>query len=293
MKKILAITCHQITNPLIHTVNYFAEFPENVVLLHVDKKSNRQDFEFLTQENVVLIDERVEVQWGGASQIAATLSLMRVAENYQYDYFFLLSGDDIPVQTDAYFNDFLRTHQGDNFIHYQDGRNTYIDPLPRVKYTYPAVFFNRKTDVLSRTLRVLHRFARPYLFKNKRYFEHADQVPALHKGTNWFGLTEHAVKYVLDFVASHHWYVPMFDRSLCADEVFFHTIIKSSAHHRIYNNATLMNNALRYIDWVSGPQYPRILAEDDFDKIAHSQMLLARKLPKDASPEFMRSFIQG
>ncbi|NBF09994.1 hypothetical protein [Pseudomonas sp. Fl4BN1] len=42
----------------------------------------------------------------------------------------------------------------------------------------------------------------------------------------------------------------------------------------------------------SEPQYPRILAENDSDKIKESKMLFARKISKDASPDFMMSFIQ-
>lgn len=35
--------------------------------------------------------------------------------------------------------------------------------------------------------------------------------------------------------------------------------------------------AVRYIDWTTGPTYPRILNEDDFYKIKNSACLFARK----------------
>ncbi len=292
MKKILAITCHQVTNPLIHTVNYFSSSPDNIILIHIDKKSTAQDFDFLKKNNVILIEDRVNIKWGGISQIEATINLMTASKKYNYDYFFLLSGDDIPIQTDNHFNEFLKNNTGYNFIHYQDERTTYIDPHQRVKYKYTDVFFNRKNDVSSRTLRLLHRLTREYLFKNHSYLDNLHRIPEMYKGTNWFGLTDHSVDYILDFLSSNNWYLPIFEKSICADEIFFHTIIKSSKKNLIYNNKNLRNNAMRYIDWVSGPQYPRVLTENDFDKIKKSKMLFARKIPKDATTSFMMSFIR-
>ncbi|MCU1767344.1 beta-1,6-N-acetylglucosaminyltransferase [Pseudomonas protegens] len=291
MKKVLAITCHQVTNPLIHTVNYFSSFDDNTILIHVDKKSAIHDFEFLKKENVILIEDRVDVKWGGVSQIEATLNLMKFSRKYQYDYFFLLSGDDIPIQTNSQFNEFLTKNAGYNLIHYQDERGAYIDPHQRVKYKYTDVFFSRSRDIKSRALRVLHRLTREYLFKNKSYFSNLYKTPTMYKGTNWFGLTEYTTGYILDFISSHDWYFSMFEKSICADEIFFHTIIKSSDDNLIYNNKELRSNAMRYIDWISGPEYPRVLTNEDFDKIINSNMLLARKIHKDASKEFMMSFI--
>lgn len=293
MKKILAITCHQVTNPLVHTVNYFSSFPDNVVLIHVDKKSAISDFEQLTKHNVILIDDRVDVQWGGVTQIQATLSLMNIANQYEYDYFFLLSGDDIPIQTNDQFNDFLKSRAGYNFIHYQDERSTYVDPARRVMYKYPSVFFKRVHNPTSKALMALHRILRTRIFRNDKYFANINKMPAMYKGTNWFGLTKNTVMYILAYLKSHDWYLPMFEKSLCADEVFFHTIIKTCESNLLYSDKSLTSNALRYIDWVSGPQYPRILGDTDFDSIKRSKMLLARKIDKDASPDFMMSFITG
>ena len=39
--------------------------------------------------------------------------------------------------------------------------------------------------------------------------------------------------------------------------------------------------AVRYIDWTTGPNYPRILNEDDFLKIKESNCIFARKFDEN------------
>ncbi|HFO5786019.1 TPA: hypothetical protein ACHKCT_004846, partial [Escherichia coli] len=55
--------------------------------------------------------------------------------------------------------------------------------------------------------------------------------------------------------------------SLCGDEVFFHTLLKHLNVTDIYHNTTMINDALRYIDWTTGPEYPRMLNEKDIEQI--------------------------
>nr|WP_256679474.1 beta-1,6-N-acetylglucosaminyltransferase [Pseudomonas sp. Fl4BN1] len=74
----------------------------------------------LNKENVVLIEDRANVKWGGASQIEATTNLMTASRKYHYDYLFLLSGDDTFIQIDNYSNDLLKSNTDYKFIHYQN-----------------------------------------------------------------------------------------------------------------------------------------------------------------------------
>ncbi|HFO9507643.1 TPA: hypothetical protein ACHK56_004393, partial [Escherichia coli] len=59
----------------------------------------------------------------------------------------------------------------------------------------------------------------------------------------------------------------MYKHSLCGDEVFFHTLLKHLNVTDIYHNTTMINDALRYIDWTTGPEYPRMLNEKDIEQI--------------------------
>lgn len=148
MNKLFAITCHKLTQPLIHTVAYFSSFEENTILIHVDKKSNIEDFLFLKANNVHFIENRIDILWGNVSQIVSTIELMKYSLKYKYDFFFLLSGDDIPLKTNEELNTFLYENKKYDFIHYQDGNTPYINPENRIKYSYPSFFFLKKNPFL-------------------------------------------------------------------------------------------------------------------------------------------------
>lgn len=169
MNKIFAITCHKLTQPLIHTVTYFSSFEENIVLIHVDKKSNIEDFLFLKKNNVHFIDNRINILWGNISQIISTIELMKYSLKYEYEYFFLLSGDDIPLKSNEDLNNFLYKNSKYEFIHYQDGRTSYINPENRVKYNYPFFFFLKKKTLYIRLKNFLYIYLKIFSIKTS-YF---------------------------------------------------------------------------------------------------------------------------
>ena len=47
---------------------------------------------------------------------------------------------------------------------------------------------------------------------------------------------------------------------------------------------------IRYIEWNSGPDFPKTLDENDFNKMKSSDMFFARKLEKDISLEKLKKF---
>ncbi|WP_303011471.1 beta-1,6-N-acetylglucosaminyltransferase, partial [Rodentibacter pneumotropicus] len=142
MKKIFSIICHEITNSLEFTVNYLSKDKNSIVLIHVDKKSDISTFLHLEGENVLLVKERVNVTWGHISVADAVLALFYESMKYNYDYFFLLSGNDILIKPLEDLDNFLQDNKGKEFIHYQDDRDVYIDPVERVKYIYPDCFYS-------------------------------------------------------------------------------------------------------------------------------------------------------
>lgn len=291
MKKIIAIVCHRVTNPLVHTVKYLSTFENNTIVLHVDSKANKKDFEFLKSKNTFFTDERVNITWGGVSQVMATLELMRFSKSFSYDYFFLISGDDIPAMSNEKVDSYLYSNYGKEFIHYQDDRNGYVNPDDRIKFIYPGCFYKRELSLLDRIKRKFFHKTKRIFYYNNLYAENSHRLPTFYKGTNWFTLTKSSIDFILDYVDSNNLYLEVFRNSLCADEVFFHSILKVSGSISFYNNSNAKNNALRYIDWDSGPQYPRVLDDSDMEKIINSNSFFARKVGKNADEEFMMNCI--
>ncbi|HDS5346341.1 TPA: hypothetical protein QH304_004113 [Klebsiella pneumoniae] len=294
MKKIFCITCHKISNALSITVEYLSTFSENTILIHVDKKSKIEGFYNLlhfNKDNVVFIPDRIDVTWGTYSQIQASLNLFNKALEYDFDYLFLLSGDDIPCMSNEQINVQLNTIGFYNLIHYQDGRNSFVDPISRVKYVYPDFFFLRNIGIKHRLYKRLF-FLLKFLFVSKCFKRNGDKIDGYFKGTNWFGLNRETTIAMMLFINNNEWYRELYYKSCCADEVIFHTAIKHLGREDIFHDENYINDALRYIDWVSGPEYPKILNEEDVDKIKKSNCIFARKFPHDIASELFYKIIE-
>lgn len=290
MKKVFCFLCHRVTNPLIYSVNYLSSFEENTVLIHVDAKSCIDDFHFLQARNVLFVQNRVEVTWGSYSQIASTLNVFAEALHTDFEYLFLLSGDDLPAQTNQSINAFLSSIQKQNLIHFQDERNSYVNPQSRVKFNHPNVCFARNKNLIEKAQVLSFRFFK-HLYIATAFKRHAHKIAAFHKGTNWLSLNHRTVSALVDFINTNPWYCDLYRHSFCGDEVFFHTAIKHLGIEDNYHDPKKMNDALRYIDWKSGPDFPRILDEDDMQKIKISGCLFARKIPHNISPSFFNKLL--
>ena len=77
----------------------------NDIYLHIDKKSILSDEqieifkEAVTKSKLVLVN-RVSVSWGGYSIVEGEIALLREAtSNEEYQYYHLISGQDLPIKS--------------------------------------------------------------------------------------------------------------------------------------------------------------------------------------------------
>ena len=290
MNFIYGIICHQFTHPLIFLVSELIKSPHSIILIHVDQKSEIKHIRtsLPNSSQIYFLTERVDVQWGAYTQIEATLKLLNYANQFDYKYFSLLSGDDIPLMPIEHIEKYLLTSDQE-YIGYEP----LADPAHRVKYLYPAFFFIKEKSIVAKMkckiLTFLHKFG--------LFTQNIDQLPELYKGSQWFILSHQAVQYILDFIENNKNYDLAFRKSLCADEVYFHTILYNSyLNERIYHpedEQEVAEGGLRYIDWMSGPDYPKILDESDFDKMKQSGMLFARKVKSNIALDLLEKHFKS
>ena len=291
MKFIYGIICHRVTTALQVLIDEISKSPNSIILIHVDKKSDINQFKKeLNNKSIIYISDRVDVRWGSFTQIEATLNLLNEAKKYDFKYFSLLSGDDICVKPISQIEGFLSKSNQE----YIDNEK-FVDLTPRLKNIYSFNFLFKKglsksftEKVLSKLISVLFKIG---LFKNEFY----PQLPTLYKGTQWFTLTYDAILYIFDYLSKNQNYIPAFEKSFCGDEVFFHTIIYNSPFKEKINlNYDLSPQALmalRYIDWKTGPDYPRTLDKSDFKRISSSNALFARKMSPDLTLKELNEFL--
>ena len=266
------IICHRNTPILRTTIELLS--PENTVYLHVDLKSNLDEFKEY-QNKVVFIKQRIDVRWARFSQIECTLALLNEIENTSYHYMCLLSGDDLPLQSNAAIKAFFHKHNGTEFLGIQPDFDSKA-LISRVQYLHSEFDSKRNKTFWEHCF---WGFKRNFLGHKKNPL--FSKLPPLHKGPQWFCLSHDACTYILRYLKENPWYMEAFRFSHCSDEVFFHTLLmNSSFKDRLYKHNELSDDnakALRYIDWRSGPDYPKVLTENDLTTIPDSNFLFARK----------------
>lgn len=240
--------------------------------IHIDKKSSDDIVNGIkTKENVRVIQERVDVKWGQVSQPLATIALFNsvVESNKQYDYVWLISGQDYPIKSNRQIQKFLLDNFSKNFVDIIDNNSKeYKLFVKRNETWYPKKIVSPTT--LTRVLRkvyiILTGGANRSIIRRKNVL----QVESYQFGSSWFTITYDAMQYVLEEL-TRKGYIKFYTNAICPDESIFQTILYNSKY-----KDSLMPS-LVYVDWSEGNRNPKLLNEDDYDKLKASDKLIARK----------------
>lgn len=244
----------------------------NEIFIHIDKKNEALFInikeKYKKNKNIHIIEERISVNWGGFSQIEATLALMKSVynSNLEYDYVSLISGQDMPIKSNEYIDEFLKLNYGKNFIEY-DSIGKYKWRL-KVYNIFSENKLNRKKYI--KLIDVFIRKLQMNVFKiNRNNLINFD----LYIGSQWFTITYECMKYIIEYVAKENRkYLLDYKYTACPDEHFFQNILLNSIY-----KTSVINDNLRLIDWSEGKNSPKTLTIEDKEKILESKALWARK----------------
>lgn len=239
--------------------------------LHIDKKS-KEDFLFLKDIPVhshVYFISRFNIHWGGQNQIKAELALFRNAFNKRYDYFHLISGQDILVKKLDEFLMFFELNKQD-FLKIEREANT--KTLARVKYYHPISQTNLSRSRIGWGIGLI-------LVQIQKLFNiNRCQQLSIYFGENWCSLTASFVSFLLkkdnDGFIKKYFYC-----SRNADELYKQTIYKIWTDIKGQDNHT--DIPIRYVDWSGNRESPKTLDVDDYDKVNNGKYLFARKVTSE------------
>ena len=265
MKQAFLIVAHKNFDQLVKLVEYIAD-EEHHVYLHIDKKSENlfhqlRDY-FKTYEYVYLLKKQISVNWGGFSQVQATLLLLESAYKQQYDFYHLISGQDLFIKSKQTVDEFLVQYKGHQFLEVIDDEKN----LWRIKgyYLLSDCRYSR-----SRPCAILNDWCSKFfkkfpIRKNLKGFK-------IYKGANWFTLSGDCTTYIMEYLKKHPEYIRGYKYTLCADEHFFQTLILNSSF-----KDTVINETLREIQW-NGQSNPKVYTINDYEMLKQSTALFARK----------------
>ena len=229
------------------------------IYIHIDKKCDLEKFQ-INNPKINYIKERVSINWGGFSMINATLKLINLAKNnYNYDYYVLLSGDDYPIKPLDDLELFLKKHRKYSFLEY----DKFDDKWQHAKGRYQNLKLFEKTYFINRVLQKALN-----LFINKRNM-YRDMLA--YKGSQWWCLNSESIEYILKYINDNKSILSFFKHTHIPDEMFFQIILLNSPIRD-----TIINDNLRYI--LLEDMHPETLTIDYFkDLIEMKNKFFARK----------------
>ena len=247
--------------------------------IHIDRKTNIEEFSGLRGDNIFLSEQRIPICWGEYSQVEATMGLIRqgLGSSTKYDYFVFLQGSDYPLRSSRYIHRFLEENSGWEF-------------MSIVKMPAPGYPLSKINKVRYPSDKPLRRFASRVLAKvglaQRDYKKHLGGLEA-YSGDACWTLSRHACEYIVEFARRNPYVEKYFRNTFTSDEVFFHTILGNSPFH-----ARTRRNLL-YRDWSMPGDHPAMLNETHIkffethdkiliaDQFGVGEALFARKLSDD------------
>lgn len=275
MKHAFLIIAHD-NYPVLETLLYMLDDSRNDVYLHIDKRSKdlyeRVSAFRMKEAGFCLLSDRMEVYWGGISQVEVEYLLFETARrNAPYLYYHLLSGVDLPIKSQDCIHDFFGKNQGCEFVGFWTGEAHQRDLERKVhRYYFFTKYFRDKKHPLHGVTVFLRNIALAF---QKLLHVHRDRTYDFRKGWNWVSITEDFCKYL---VQKKDVVLERFRYTLCPDEIFLQTVLwNSSFRKNIYSLDSPEKGSMRMIDWQKGSPY--VWQAADLEELLSSDAMFARK----------------
>ncbi|TDS13791.1 beta-1,6-N-acetylglucosaminyltransferase [Sphingobacterium paludis] len=245
--------------------------PRNTIFIHFDSKVSALPTLKTKFANLFVLEERIDVRWGDVSIVEAELRLFQMAQDSgNFSHYHLLSGVDMPLQTQDVIHSFCAAHPNKQFIGYSQGdQRAHVERKVQRYHIFPRHF--RASGNLADRLRKILRFLclrLQFVLNVKR-----NQDIEFKKGTQWLSLTADFVAFLL---VQKEEILKRYSYTFCADEIFVQTACWNSPFRsQIYDLKDEGNGSQRMIQWRDNQLID--WQDKDFDTLAHSQLLFARK----------------
>lgn len=245
------------------------------VYIHIDKKWNIP-LEALNDKykNAFFFSE-YGIVWGGSNIMKATISLFETAIEKSYNYYILISGQDLPLLSNKQIIHKLKGLNGASLVRY---RGADRKELNRMFYYWENDTNNKLLKHIIRLTRNLQRITgiKRTLFPLRRYYKHS----------MWFTLHHDAVRYVLDFLHQHPDFIDKMKFTTLIDEIWLGSILLNSSEK-------IINGESSFVNWTTGPEYPRTLRMVDYEGVKKQDCLFARKFDMNVDKEVIYKFLNN
>lgn len=270
------ILAHKNPNQLRKLIEML-DSPQNDIFVHIDSKAadfKQEMFKGICKNSsLVILPERIKVNWGGVSIMRAELALLKSATSKEkYDYYHLLSGMDLPIKSQEEIHSFFDRHKGKEFINLWKFKKSNLS-----RFRYFTIFPEGESKFRTRIIN--HIFKGLQMAVGFRINKNVD----FYFGSQWFSITDDLARYV---VSKEEWLERVFRHTSTCDEIFLPTLVcNSEFKERLFvtdpvesNRGSTLGN-MRFIDWTRGEsvRHPWTFRADDEQQLLASEYLWARK----------------
>lgn len=184
--------------------------------VHIDRKVDQRHFAHL-QDKAVFLSDRIQVNWGGLSQVEATVRLLRAAlHDPTITHFYTMSGQCFPVKSDARIREYIASlPAGAGNLMELTAMPVSHKPLER----YTRWWLH---DVRNPVAWRILRYAFPRL--PDRSLARLRGI-RLYGGGCWWLIERQTVEKLLAFLDANRWFWRLFRYSDCPDEMLLHSLV--------------------------------------------------------------------
>jgi hypothetical protein len=248
------------------------------IYVHIDKRSK---ISIAKSENV-FVYKKYKSYHGSFNQTFTTLFLLREAFKTGYNRYILISAQDLPLVSNSRIINFFANNNREYLeikkIPTPDG----WPPMDRLISYYPNNIIRDNSGFFTV---FLYRFQRKILYIWGKFRPRIIDYD-FYGGCNWTNYTHSCVAKIFEYLEKNKQYLNRFKWTHCSDEIFFQTLVYQLP------GLEIISDALRYIDWDSGPERPRILRTEDYDKMITSDALFARKFDPDVDCDIIEKIYE-
>jgi len=235
--------------------------------VHIDLKTNIEQFKYLQKENVIFLEDRVDVAWGDFTIVQATLNAMKsVVAHKNNGYTILLSGQDYPIKSKKEIKEYFSKNQGADFI--DSARIETVWGRYRERTVARKINFSSKKKDFSviysifdiRSLfelcilgyNILKFFIHSPLKNYKKLFtalisKRKVPISTQYGGWAWWAFQYTTVEGILEIIEKREDIIDYYKECLLPDEMFFQTLI-----HLIPNYKVNIKEPITYVNWGKG-----------------------------------------
>ncbi|WP_304287941.1 beta-1,6-N-acetylglucosaminyltransferase [Capnocytophaga leadbetteri] len=267
--------------------------------IHLDAKTPIEPFTAcLEGAHIRFIDKRERCVWGDFSIVQATIRLMEAASKEQ-GFFILMSGQDYPIQSQEYINDFLERNKEFDFIEIEPLEEKWKPKMVKDKLEHYHILHSEERghsncyapfahcSVFQKLRTLMHLLKGRLSMKNFKLLcslpKRIAPFERQYAGSQFWAFSERTFYAVLNYIREHKAALEGYYKYTSSpDEIYFHSVLMDL----VAKDSTIkLKEQITYVNYF---RKNNVFVSEDFDKLTSAKgKFFARKFDTDIDIEIL------